>query len=320
MKSKINILFVLAIIVITAVQCKKKKTEDAPVIIEEPTTTPPATTFTAISQVFSSLGSPNQTYTVNAATGTTLNVNGVVIELPTDAFLTSTSSTVTGVVDVTVKTILTKSQIMFSGAGANSTNSRLVSTKGCVKVTASQNTQSLRLGTSGTVFVNVSDAAGTIPMKKYYASKVTAVDSTIVWDLGTDVNDIPLTLIGSVNHHKASLDSLKWLNVGTMWDSLTTNKSAVIVNTDTIFNKTNCVIYLSLNGSLTVGALFQLAPGKFRISNIPNGRGVHIVGLAVKNGQYYSAVMSTVTGAVGYNLNMQIKSLSQIQSDFAAIP
>jgi len=321
MKSKISLLLVIVMIAFLTTHCKKKKKEDVPSVVDSTTPTTPATTFTAISQVFAALGAPTQNFTVNAASGTTLNVNNVLIEIPVNAFNDpSTSLPATGTVTVTARTILTKSQIMFSGAGANTTGSRLISTKGCVKVTASQNTQSLRIGTSGTVFVDIPDPLGLTPMKKYYATKVTAVDSTIVWDLGTDVNDIPMTPISSVNHHRAALDSLKWLNVGVMWDSLTTNKSAVILNTDTMFNNTNSVFYLSLNGSLTVGAFFQLAPGKFRISNIPNGRGVHIVGLAVKNGQYYSAVMSTATGAVGYSLNMQPKSLSQIQTDFAAIP
>lgn len=321
MKSKISLLLAIVMIAFSVAQCKKKKEEEKPPVEETPTPSVPSTTFTAISQVFASLGSQNQTFTVNAASGTTLNVNNVLIEIPANAFVDPTTSlTAVGTVTVTAKTILTKSQIMFSGAGANTAGSKLISTKGCVKVTASQNTQSLRIGTSGTVFVDVPDPLGLTPMKKYYAPKITAVDSTIVWALGTDVNDIPMLPISSVNHHRAALDSLKWLNVGVLWDSLTTNKSAVILNTDTMFNNLNSVFYLSLNGSLTVGSFYQLAPGKFRISNIPNGRGVHIVGLAVKNGQYYSTVMSTATGAVGYNLNMQPKSLSQIQADFAAIP
>lgn len=321
MKSKISLLMAVVLIAIASTQCRKKKADEEPAAVEETIITGPATTFTAISQVLASLGSQNQTFTVNASTASTLNVNGVLVEIPANSFIDPTTSlTATGNVTVTAKTILTKSQIVFSGAAANSTGSRLVTTKGCIKVTASQNTQSLRLGSGGTVTVNVPDPLGSIPMKKYYAPKITATDSTIVWQLGTDMNDIPMGTIGSVNHHMAALDSLKWLNVGVMWDSLTSNKSAVILNTDTIFNNTNSVFYLSINGSLTVGSFYQLLPGKFRIANIPNGRGVHIIGFGVKNGQYYSAVMSTLTGAAAYNLNMQPKSLSQIQADIAAIP
>lgn len=319
MKSKLSLIMAFVLIAFVSTQCRKKTTEEP--ATEEPTPTGPATTFTAISQVLASLGSQNQTFTVSASTASTLNVNGVLVEIPANAFIDpSTSLPATGNVTVTAKTILTKSQIIFSGAAANSTSSRLISTKGCVKVTASQNTQSLRVGGGGTVTVNIPDPSGSVPMKKYYAPKITATDSTIVWDLGTDVNDIPMGNISSVNHHRAALDSLKWLNVGVMWDSLTSNKSAIILNTDTIFNNTNSVFYLSINGSLTVGSFYQLLPGKFRIANIPNGRGVHIIGFGVKNGQYYSGVMSTVTGAVAYNLNMQPKPLSQIQAEIAAIP
>ncbi|MBK7667542.1 MAG: hypothetical protein IPJ32_09510 [Sphingobacteriaceae bacterium] len=319
MKSKLSLLMAVVLIAFASTQCRKKTTEET--AAEEPTPTGPATTFTAISQVLASLGSQNQTFTVSASSASTLNVNGVLVEIPANSFIDpSTSLPATGNVTVTAKTILTKSQIIFSGAAANSTSSRLISTKGCVKVTASQNTQSLRVGSGGTVTVNIPDPSGSIPMKKYYAPKITATDSTIVWELGTDVNDIPMGNIGSVNHHRAALDSLKWLNVGVMWDSLTSNKSAIILNTDTIFNNTNSVFYLSLNGSLTVGSFYQLLPGKFRIANIPNGRGVHVIGFGVKNGQYYSGIMSILTTAAAVNLTMVPKSLSQIQAEIAAIP
>lgn len=319
MKSKLSLLMAVVLIAFASTQCRKKTTEEP--AAEEPTPTGPATTFTAISQVLASLGSQNQTFIVSASSASTLNVNGVLVEIPANSFIDpSTSLPATGNVTVTAKTILTKSQIIFSGAAANTTSSRLVSTKGCVKVTASQNTQSLRVGSGGTVTVNIPDPSSSIPMKKYYAQKITATDSTIVWELGTDVNDIPMGNIGSGNHHRAALDSLKWLNVGVMWDSLTSNKSAIILNTDTIFNNTNSVFYLSLNGSLTVGSFYQLLPGKFRIANIPNGRGVHVIGFGVKNGQYYSGIMSILTTAAAVNLTMVPKSLSQIQAEIAAIP
>jgi hypothetical protein len=319
MKSKLSLLMAIVLIAFATTQCRKKKA-DEPATEDPITPAVSSTTITSIGDVFASHGSANQTFTVNASTATTLNVNGVLVVLPSDAFVTQASASVTGAVTVTVKTILNKKQIMMTGAGANSINSKLVSTKGCVKVTASQNTQSLRLNTTGTVNVIMPDPGGTLPMKKYYASKISTSDSTQTWDLGTDLNDIPIVSISSVNHHCANLDSLKWLNVGALWDSLTVNKGPVIVNTDTIFNKNNCAIYLSINGSLTIGALFQLAPGKFRISNIPNGRGVHIVGIAVKNGQFYSAIMSTITGAAGYNLNMQPIPLAQLLSNLDNIP
>lgn len=321
MKSKISLLLAIVMIAFSVSQCKKKKAEEEPA--ENTPNTPTSTALTSIAQVFTVNGSPTQNYTVDASLASTLTVNGVKVEIPANAFVTSTGGTLTGVVDVSVRTILTKAQIILSGAGANSSSSKLVTTKGCVKVTASQNTQSLRLGAPGTVNVKIPDGS-TLPanMKKYYASKVSATDTAFVWDLGADITNIPIALdtMAATFQHNASLDSLKWLNVGVLWDSLTTNKSPVIINTDTIFKKTNCAIYVSINGSLTVGAASQLIPGKFRIANIPDGRGVHVIGIGVVNGQLYFDAISVITGTGAVNLNMQPKSLSQIQTLLSAIP
>lgn len=323
MKSKLSLLMAVVLIAFSTSQCKKKKAEEEPAA--ETPTTPTSPAITTIAEVFTVAGSPTQAFSVNALTGTTLNVNNVIIEIPANSFETTTSGTVTGAVDINVRTILTKRQVILSGASGGTTNSRLVTTKGCVKVTASQNTQSLRLVPTTTVHVKVPDGPSfPSPMKKFYAKKISASDSTMVWDLGTDVSNIPPSMdtMSATYQHNASLDSLKWLNVGVVWDSLTTNKGPVIVKVDgSKFTAANCAIYLSLNGSnITIGALTEIFNGTYRISNIPNGRGVSLIAIAVINGQYYSAIQTTITGAAFYSLNLMPISLNQLKTDLDALP
>lgn len=298
-----------------AIGCKKKS--DTP-----DTTTPPTQTgSSSISDVFAANGSQPQTIQVSGTAAQTITVNGVKIEIPANAFVTPTNGTVSGSVDLTVKTILTKSEIILTGAGANSSSNRLVQTKGCVKVTASQNNQSLRLSnSSGNTYVNVPSATNTVtPLKKYYTAKVTASDSTTIWKLGTDTTNIPVVFDGIKYQNRAALDSLKWLNVGSSWDT-TGAKVTVKVSVGPQFNKSNTAIYISLNGSLTVGALYEASPNLFHIQNMPVGKGVNIVGIAIINGQYYSAVMPTTISATTLNLNLQAVSLSQIQAQLSALP
>ncbi len=320
MKSKISLVITLMFVVFATTQCKKKTAEEPH---DHDETTP--TGINTVAEIISVNGPAVNTVTVDAVNASTINVNGTIIEIPANAFVTTSSGTVGGVVSLSVRTILTKSQIIFSGAGANSSSSRLVSTRGCVKATASQNTQSLRLSGGGNFFINIPDPSSATPPpnKKYYAPKVTATDSTVIWALGTDVADITqrtFTLSPTVYHH-AALDSLKWLNVGVQFDSVPATKVPVTVNIDgTKFTKANTMVFISFNNSLTVGALFEISNGVFRISNMPQGKGVHIVGISVINGQYYAATLSTTISSTPINLTMNAVSQTDMKNMVTALP
>lgn len=323
MKLKFTTILFIGALTLALTQCKKKSEEPTPV--EEPVPAPvtPAGINT-IAEVFTTQGAPTQTFNIASGVATTLTVNGVKIEVPANVFVTTSGGgTVSGNVDVSVRTILDKSEIILSGAGANSTSGKLVSTKGCVKITASQNTQALRLVPGGGGFgVGVTDGTATpSPMKEFYAAKISASDSTKVWALGTDVNNITSVFDPGLNKyvHKATLDSLKWLNVGAQFDT-TGAKTAVTVSVASQFNKNNSAIYLSFNGSLTVGALFEISPGIFRISNMPVGKGAHIVAVAVINGQYYSAIQPVLISSTQVALNLAATTITQIKTQLAALP
>jgi hypothetical protein len=322
MRSKIILLMGLVFVVLATTQCDKKKGESPEP--ESPTPIAPTTGINTVAEIIADNGSPVNTVTVDAQLASTITINGTIIEIPNNAFLTSTGGTVGGIATLQVKTILTKSQIIFSGAGANSSNSKLVATKGCIKATASQNTQSLRLNTGGGFFINVpDDLPSPPPLKKYYAPKITAVDSTAYWALGTDVADITQRTFTSspTVYHKASLDTLLWLNVGVQFDSVAATKVPVTVNVDgTRFTKNNTMIFISFNNSLTVGALFEISNGVFRVSNMPQGKGVHIVAISVINGQYFAAVQSTTVSSTPINLTLNPVSQATMKSMVAALP
>ncbi len=314
MRSKITLFITLAFIAFATTQCDKKKGENPEP--ESPTPTLPATGANSVADIIAANGSAVNTVTVDAQFASTITINGAILEIPNNAFVTSTGGTVGGIATLQVKTVMTKSEIIFSGAGANSSSCRLVATKGCVKATASQNTQSLRLNPANPFFINVPEpSALPTPMKKYYAPKVTAVDSNVVWALGTDVSDITLRTFPTAtntNFHHASLDSLKWLNVGTLDTSGTYNSTAVTVSvTASQFSKANTMIYLSFDYILTVGALFETTtPGIFRINNVPVGKAVRVVGISAINGQYFC----------GINLTMNPVSQAAMKSMVALLP
>lgn len=315
MKSKISLFLALALTAFVMVECKKKTDDPEP----EPEPTPSAG-ISSLADLFATNGSPFVNFTVSATAPSTITTNDVTIEFPANAFETSTSGTVTGNVVISVKTILTKDQIILSGAQANSTNARLVTTKGCVKLTASQNSQSLRLSPSsgGTVFVSLPDGPVTPPAtKKYYVGKLSVSDSTKVWAMEADTNDVQAVWSPTLSKyvHRAGLDSLKWLNVGKQWDTTGLKVAMVATVNASMFNKNNCAVYISFNGSKTIGAMYEISPGVYRISNMPNGKGVHIIGISVIDGQYYSAIMSTAVSSGTFGLNMQPTTIAQLATD-----
>ncbi|HWY11805.1 MAG TPA: hypothetical protein VN026_10795 [Bacteroidia bacterium] len=320
MRFKFCFIFSLALAILITFSCKKDTINEPPAA-----PTPAPSGINTVDDIINANGAVEYTVSVSATSASTITYNSIIFEIPANAFLTSTGGTVGGIVTLNLKTILNKSQVIFSGVAANSSNSKLISTKACVKATASQNTQSLRLNTGGNFFVNVPDASPSPPLlKKYYTLEETAIDSTQYWALGTDVSNIPQVTYTATVYHHASLDSLKWLNVGFQYDSIGAPKTAVSVSlTASMFSKNNTMVFLSFNGSLTVGAMFEISPGIFRISNMPQGKGVHIIGVSVINGQYYSAVLSTLVPAPGslpIPLNMQPVSQTQMQSQIAALP
>jgi hypothetical protein len=326
-------LFLKVILLSTAVSlsissCKKKKEDPAPVEEPTPTPTPTPTGINTIAEVFTVQGAPVETFTVAAGVAQTLtipNSNGLKVEIPANAFvMASNGSTISGVIDLSVRAIMDKEEVMLSGAGANSTGAKLISTRGCVKITASQSSQTLRLvpGGGGVVLAVPDGTSTPAAMQKFYVPKVTATDSTKMWALGTDAATITTGFDSNLGKftQRANLDSLKWLNVGAQWDSVAPKVSVTATVNATNFSKTNTVVYLSLNGSLTVGALFEVSPGVFRLNNMVAGKGANIVAISVINGQYYWARVPVLVSATTISLDLQPVSISTIRTNIQALP
>ncbi|MGZ3920343.1 MAG: hypothetical protein ACXVC7_08630 [Bacteroidia bacterium] len=322
MKSKIMKACLIALTLTTVTECKKKSStpEEEPAVV-----TPTPTPINTIAEVFSSNGVQAQTTNVSATAAQSFSVSGVKIDVPSNAFKTASGGTVTGNVDVSIKGILTKKDIILTGAPANGGSSnRLISTKGCIKVSASQNGQTLRLNPGQNFYVNVMES-GSLPAtsaRKFIATKISTADSTLCWNADPDSLNIPtyLDTLSGKYYYRARIDSANWLNVGQKWDT-TATKTAVTVTLATTFNKTNTAVYISLNGIMVVGNLYEISPNVFRISNIPVGRAVNLVAIAVINGQYYSAIVSTTT-TLGFSQSMtlQATTLSAIQSALTVLP
>jgi hypothetical protein len=311
--------FTLLIFLFILTDCKKKKADEP-----EPETPPSSTTsINNLDDLFTANGVPPQSTQVSSTTQQTITLSGVKVTIPSNAFVTSTNGTVTGNVSITAKGIFTKSDIILSGAPANAAG-KLISTKGCVKVSATQNSQTLRISPTASVYVQIPEAtmSPNYNLKRYYANTLSPTDTSLCWKAYPDTSNVPVgfdTLAGKY-YYNARIDSVNWLNTGYVWDTVAT-KTSVTITVGSQFNKNNCAVYISLNGSLVVGALYELSPNTYMITNIPVGKAVHIVGIAVINNQYYSAVLPvTITASFNQPLNLTATTLSQIQTQLSSLP
>jgi len=304
-------------------QCKKDKTEDPTPTTPTPTTPTTSTAPATIAQMFAQNGVQAVSGTAIMATSQTVTLSGVKINIPSNAFLdVTTGLPVTGTVDLSVKGIFTKSDIILTGAPANAAG-KLISTKGCIKVSASQNSQTLRVNPSTNVVVNVPESGTPVSnLKKYYAQQISVSDTGKIWRPSTDTASLQYTYDAATSkyYYQARLDSVAWLNTGYEWDT-TASKTTVYANLDSSYTSTNCTVYISLNGKMVVGAMYPQGAGSYYITNIPVGINVNFVVIAVKNGTYYSVVTpATITTSHSQTLTPQSTTLGNIQAALLLLP
>jgi hypothetical protein len=320
MRYKLQLLTIASLSVLFFTQCKKEKNEDP---TTSPTTPSSPSGPSNLTELFAQNGAQVQTLHIDAATSQTITVDGAKVNIPAGAFVTMSGGAVTGTVDVIVKGVFTKKDIILSGAPANA-QSKLVSTKGCIKVSASQNSQTMRVNPATNTYVDIPEP-GTTPLgtiKKFYAASISVTDSSKIWRASSDTAAVTAVFNSSDQkyYYHAKLDSAAWLNAGYLWDTVAA-KTTVTVNLGSSFDGTSAAVYISLNGSITVGALYHQGNGVYKISNIPVGKNVVLLALGIKSGTYYYAsAATTITNGHIQNLTPQSTTLGDIQTQLSALP
>jgi hypothetical protein len=130
MKSSLFAATVIAATISTLVSCKKNN--DAPA-------------YARADDFFASHAIPTQTFTGNAATGFTLTGDkGTKVKFPSNAFVDGNGNIVGGTVTVTLKEVLSKKDVMFSGVMTES-NGQLLESGGELLIKAKQDGKDLQV-------------------------------------------------------------------------------------------------------------------------------------------------------------------------------
>lgn len=319
-----SVLIVLAVALVTA-ECKKKNDEPA----SDPAPSAPSAPSgpNNLADVFAKAGAPTLTTQISATTAQTLNVSGARVIVPANAFIDQMDNPVTGNIDIVTKGVFSKSEIILSGAPANNAAGKLVATKGCVKTSATQNGQVLRVAPTTTVKVSIQETnPGNLAtnLKKYYASKVSVTNPTQCWKTSPD-SIVKIDTVGSQLYYTAVADSMSWLNLGYEFDAVGPTTTITVNVPDTTFDGTNCMVYVSINGANVVGALYYNNITKnYTISGVPVSKPVRLVVIGAKSGQYYSYFSSDITLTAGTPYSqpatLQSNTLSGIQTTLNALP
>jgi hypothetical protein len=310
-------------IALTMSNCKKDKTAEPE---PSPSTGGSTSSMNTMAELFSTNGVQIQTAQTTTAAAQTINSSSFRLSVPANGFVVaSTGASVTGTIDLSLKPIITKKDIILTGAPGNASG-KLVATRGCIKVNATQNGQVLRMAPGNPISVQL-PLGQTIPagavFKKYYAASMSTTDSSKCWKLAADSAALtPIFDTATMQYScTMNLDSLSWLNVGYEWDTIAP-KTSVICTVDTsMFHSTNCAVYISIDGTMAVGSLYNVNGAYYRINNIPIGRSVTLVAIAVINGQYYYKVYPVqITSNFTTQLNLTATTLQQLENALLLLP
>jgi len=316
--------------------CKKEKTSP----VEEsatPTPSNPVFNNANVQALIANLASPVETYTIDVANGDSHTcANGTKIDIYPNAFLTQSGGTVTGVVTIKAKDVLSKKDMILNNAVPVS-NGQLLVSGGEVYLTASQNNQPLKINLASTVAFYV--PAGNSPsnqMKQFYANDPSSVPTTdLNWLAANTVTpNIPAlqdtSIVGPNGPYYSyyfNCDSLNWSNCDYYYN-LPGTKTTCTVNTSGTFDNSNTTVFLSMNGQTVLTRLNSTSYTSLSNTfvsyqnSIPQGSNYTIVAISFDGTNYYYASQAvTMTANLVVSMPaLTLTTLAQIKTNLAGLP
>jgi hypothetical protein len=285
---KISILG-LALIALTA--CKKETPKTVDVI--QPGTSNPVLATNAELKAFyaNNLNAATQSFVIDAAAPNLITGSkGTKLQFSPNSFETMSGQSVTGNVTITMVEIFSKADMIMmnkptmgklpsGGLGA------LIS-GGEMKITASQNGQTLRLKPGFNYDLQVPAAGGVDPnMGLFYGENG---NDTLVWTAADSA-----IFTGQGNTYFTFPDSLNWINCD-YFNSNPNPKTVVQVQVPAGFNGTNCSVFISFDGLNSLTAFYNYSNGVFTTFpsyQLPTTLPVHFIVMAIINGNPHVAIV-----------------------------
>ncbi len=312
---------------LTTTSCKKDSV--APVE-ETPTQNTPTLNMANRKALFNNLKTPSETYVVNSAVYSTHTcANGTKISISPNAFLTKSGGVVTGNVNIEVKDVLSKKDMILNNAIPVS-NGQLLVSGGEVYFNATQGGQALKINPAGSVLFTV--PAGTTPnfqMQEFYAKGTSDLSETnLNWNTPavSTASMVGQDSTGS-NVYNFYCDSVQWSNCDYYYN-FTGAKTTCTVNTTGISNNSNTAIFISMNGTNVLTGIYtsdyaNVSQAFVSYTNsLPVGSIYTVVAITFDGTNYfYGTQVVTMTANMVINMPALVQtSLTQIKTNLTTLP
>ncbi len=330
MKTTHNFLFVVLAGAILVSACHKE-TETVNSTPNPPT--PPATVYSkkGLRQLFSPLQPAMQSFNVPAGVSTTITgAQGTRLTFYPNSFKNAAGQVVTsGTVQIKLMEATKPGAMIGARAATIMATGGLLRSGGEIYVSATMGGQELKANKYRVSFAQ--PAYSNQPMELYYGD-MNNEDSVVVWT-GTNGSNgttstgtrFDSTQGQTWRHQFDSCTSFNWINCDHFYSSTPiTNVSAIAP--DTSFNGSNTSVFIvfpSINSVcymssyVTATHTFSLSTGYY----VPVGMNMHIIGISVKNGNYYYSELlnQTISNNMSMSLNLQQQTLTYLQSHLTAL-
>jgi len=244
----------------------------------------------SLADFFRENGVPEQHFAVDVSSYSyILTGQNVYISIDSAAFVNDSGQIVTGIVDIVIREITTKKDMILSGIFPVSGGKPLIS-GGEFHIEAFKNGQPLKLRQPEAVFLNINgyDPIPSYNFREFYATNLTENTN---WGEPEDTVGVYWTGIGTGYVYSFGLDSLNWINCDYFYNSLLPGTIVkAFVNGDQ-FDENNTRVFISFD-TLNSSSMCYFhgdsiySPGL--AYNVPIGMPVTWVAIAKANGNYYS--------------------------------
>jgi hypothetical protein len=285
----------------------KKKTEPAPA--EDPAAS--AGNTSNINSFFTGNASAPQTFTINSSVSQTITGTRAVVIIPSNAFVVkATNAPVTGTVQITMKEIYSKKDMILNKAQTMTNNNYILNSAGEMNIMVKQGSNDLKLASGKKLSFKVLEPASAQTGMMVFNGALNA-NQQLIWTQSPSTPSVSgafdSTVVGTGYYYNFDCDSLGWVNCDALYcyTCPVTNYTVTLSGSHDRTNTSVFVVYPSINGAS------HLWPSntngqQYPVTNyISNTTQMTIVAISEINGTYYSTFQNTTpTNGAVYNLTL----------------
>ncbi|UPT65862.1 MAG: hypothetical protein M0D57_15285 [Sphingobacteriales bacterium JAD_PAG50586_3] len=249
---------------------------------------------------------PTQTFSVKADEQTTITTTaGAEVTFWPNSFKMANNTIVSGYVDISLKEIYTKKDMILNNATTTSGGNILVS-KGEMYLLVTQNGQELFPTQQYKVKLPSSGIQNYIPVFTGTVTNPNPNNTAINYlNWIQDTTNFYKYVVNGDTSYIGYPDDFNWINCDYFYNN-TDPKDSISAVLPSSFDETNTKVFISIDSEEAVGNVFNIHPGsnKYRFNSIPIGTNVHMTSFSVSNGKLYFGLGAGTVGTGGTTLNL----------------